>query len=143
MQKTMHTAVATSPGLHDDATTQQLVRAGAWMVAVMGTLIALLLLRDDPVSWTHVLLNLGAGAMGAVAVLLGRLRRWHQAALVLVWGVWGVVAVVAATNGGLRGPNLLNFPVLIVFSGWVLGCAPPCGSPEPRARCSCCSCGRT
>ena len=105
----------------DDATTQQLVRAGAWMVAVTGTLIALLLLRDDPVSWTHVLLNLGAGAMGAVAVLLGRLRRWHQAALVLVWGVWSVVAVVAATNGGLRGPNLLNFPVLIVFSGWILG----------------------
>ena len=60
MQKTMHTAVATSPGLHDDATTQQLVRAGAWMVATTGTLIALLLLRDSPVSWTHVLLNLGA-----------------------------------------------------------------------------------
>ena len=91
------------------------------MVATTGTLIALLLLRDSPVSWTHVLLNLGAGVMGAVAVLLGRLRRWQPAALVLVWGVWGVVAVVAATNGGLRGPNLLNFPVLIVFSGWVLG----------------------
>jgi len=118
----MPTSTPPVPAPHDDdATTQQLVRAGAWMVAATGTLIALLLLRDDPVSWTHVLLNLSAGAMGAAAVLLGRLRLWHQAALVLVWGVWSVVAVVAATNGGLRGPNLLNFPVLIVFSGWILG----------------------
>ena len=89
-----------------------------------GTLIAALLLLDHPLSWTHVLLNLSAGAMGGVAVLLGRLHRWHQAALVLIWGVWGVVSVVAATNGGLRGPNLLNFPVLIVFAGWILGARP-------------------
>lgn len=117
----MPAAAVSSPPLHDDATTQQLVRAGGWVVAVTGTLIAALLLRDDPLSWTHVLLNLSAGVMGAVAVLLARLQRWHQAALVLVWGVWSVVAVVAANNGGLRGPNLLNFPVLIVFSGWILG----------------------
>ena len=78
----MHTAVATSPGLHDDATTQQLVWAGAWMVATTGTLIALLLLRDSPVSWTHVLLNLGAGVMGAVAVLLGRLKMIGEYGLV-------------------------------------------------------------
>ena len=109
------------PSERDDATTQQLVRAGSWVVAVTGSLIAALLLLDSPLSWTHVLLNLGAGGMGALAVVLGRMGRWHQAALVLVWGVWGVVALVAATNGGLRGPNLLNFPVLIVFAGWILG----------------------
>lgn len=105
----------------DDATTLQMVRAGAWIVMLTGTLIAALLLLDEPVVLSHVLLNLGTGAMGAMALLLGRLGRWHQAALVLIWGVWGAVALVAASNGGLRGPNLLNFPVLIVFSGWVLG----------------------
>jgi diguanylate cyclase (GGDEF)-like protein/PAS domain S-box-containing protein len=104
-----------------DATTQQLVRAGSWIVMVTGSLISAALLLDEPVSWLHVLLNLGAGAMGALAVLLGRMGRWHHASLVLVWGVWGVVSLVAASNGGLRGPNLLNFPVLIVFSGWILG----------------------
>ncbi|MFN9469941.1 putative bifunctional diguanylate cyclase/phosphodiesterase [Acidovorax sp.] len=109
------------PADQEDATTQQLVRAGAWVVAVTGTLISALLLLDTPLSWTHVLLNLGAGGMGALSVVLGRMGRWHQAALVLVWGVWGVVALVAASNGGLRGPNLLNFPVLIVFAGWILG----------------------
>lgn len=116
--------VSPPPGSNDDeddATTQQLVRAGGWVVAITGTLIAALLLRDDPRSWSHVLLNLSAGIMGAAAVLLGHLGRWRAAALVLVWGVWVVVSMVAASNGGLRGPNLLNFPVLIVFSGWILG----------------------
>lgn len=112
------------PPERDDATTEQLVRAGSWTVMLTGTIIAALLLLDRPLSWTHVLLNLSAGAMGGMAVLLGRLQRWHQAALVLIWGVWGVVAMVAASNGGLRGPNLLNFPVLIVFAGWILGARP-------------------
>ena len=117
----MRSAAHPLPSGRDDTTTQQLVRAGSWMVAVTGTLIAALLLLDQPLSWTHVLLNLSAGTMGALAVLLGRMGRWRQAALVLIWGVWGAVALVAASNGGLRGPNLLNFPVLIVFSGWILG----------------------
>ena len=117
----MPTPAPISSSHHDETASQQLVRVGAWVVAVIGTVIAALLLLDEPVSWSHVLLNLGAGAMGAVAVLLGSSGRWHQAALVLVWGVWSVVALVTAANGGLRGPNLLNFPVLIVFAGWSLG----------------------
>jgi diguanylate cyclase (GGDEF)-like protein/PAS domain S-box-containing protein len=109
----------------EDATTEQLVRAGAWTAMVIGSVIAaLLFLLDTPVLWLHVLLNLSAGVVGAVAVLLGSLRRWRLAAMVLVWGVWGVAVVVAAHNGGLRGPNLLNFPVLIVFAGWILGARP-------------------
>jgi len=91
---------------------------------VIGTLISALLLLDTPIAWGHVLLNLGAGAVGAAAVVLGRMRRWRLAGMVLVWGVWGISVVVAANNGGLRGPNLVNFPVLIVFAGWLLGSRP-------------------
>jgi len=120
----MPAVVPSSPPERDDATTEQLVRVGAWTVMLAGTTIAALLLLDRPLSWTQVLLNLGAGAMGGLAVFLGHLQRWRQAALVLIWGVWAMVSVVAANNGGLRGPNLLNFPVLIVFSGWILGARP-------------------
>ena len=108
----------------DGATTEQLVRVSSWTVMLTGTAIAALLLLDQPFSWAQVLLNLGAGAMGGLAVLLGRWQRWHHAALVLIWGVWAMVSVVAANNGGLRGPNLINYPVLIVFSGWILGARP-------------------
>ena len=105
-----------------DATTAQLVLAGSWAVLVMGSVIAaLLVLLDQTLAWVPVLLNLAAAALGGAGVLLGRRQRWDMAALVLIWGVWCVAALVAANNGGLRGPNLLNFPVLIVFAGWVLG----------------------
>ncbi|CAN7533250.1 putative bifunctional diguanylate cyclase/phosphodiesterase [Acidovorax sp. LjRoot194] len=117
----MPSAASSSHRPHDDVTSQQLVRAGSWTVAITGTMIAALLLLDEPLPWARVLLNLGVGVMGAVAVLLGHLRRWHQAGLVLVWGVWAVVAALSASNGGLRGPSLLNFPVIIVVAGWVLG----------------------
>ena len=107
-----------------DVTTALLVRTGSWTVLVTGTLIAALLLLDQPIVWPRVLLNFGAGLIGAVALLLGRSGRWHQAGLLLIWGVWAVVVMVAAMTGGLRGPSLLNFPVLIVLSGWVLGTRP-------------------
>lgn len=107
--------------MHEDATTQRLVRVGGWTVWLLGSTIAVLLLLDRPVPWMHVALNLGAGCMGGASLLLGRWGRKRLAALVLVWGVWCIVSLVATVNGGIRGPNLLNYPVLIVVSGWVLG----------------------
>ena len=53
--------------------------------------------------------------------MLARLRHWRLAAHLLVWGVWCFVTLVTVRNGGLHGPNLLNYPVLIVLSGWMLG----------------------
>jgi diguanylate cyclase (GGDEF)-like protein len=117
----MTDAAPTALPMHEDATAQRLVRVGGWTVWAVGCTIAVLLLLDRPVPWTHVALNFGAGFMGGASLLLGYWRRSHLAALVLVWGVWCIVALVATTNGGIRGPNLLNYPVLIVVSGWVLG----------------------
>ena len=67
----MHAVAHPMPADRYDATTAQLVSAGAWVVAVTGTLVAALLLLDEPIAWSHVLLNLSAGAMGALAVVLG------------------------------------------------------------------------
>ena len=104
-----------------DPTIRKLVQVTGWAVTLIGCLVALLLLRDDPVQWSRVVLNLCAGLVGVVALVLAHLRRWLLAAHVLVWGVWVFVSLVAAGNGGVKGPNLLNYPVLIVLSGWLLG----------------------
>ncbi|KAB2891189.1 MAG: PAS domain-containing protein, partial [Burkholderiaceae bacterium] len=117
----MTAAAEFAPLMHEDATTQRLVRVGGWTVWLLGSTIAVLLLLDRPVPWMHVALNLGAGFMGGASLLAGRWGRKRLAALVLVWGVWCIVSLVATVNGGIRGPNLLNYPVLIVVSGWVLG----------------------
>ena len=111
-----------TPPLHQpDATTRHLVRVAGWAVMSLGVLIGLLLMLDDSVQPARVALNLVAGAVGGTALLLARIGRWTQAAHLLVWGVWVSVSLVAARNGGVNGPNLLTFPVIIVLAGWLLG----------------------
>jgi signal transduction histidine kinase/CheY-like chemotaxis protein len=58
---------------------------------------------------------------GGVAFVLMRSGRKLAAGTVLVWGYWLGVTVVASINGGLRGPNLINYPLILVVSGWLLG----------------------
>jgi len=105
-----------------DVTTRLLVRVAGWAALAIGGGIALLLALD-PVgqSTSRILFNLGAGLVGGLALVLARLRHWRLAAHLLVWGVWCFVTLVTVRNGGLHGPNLLNYPVLIVLSGWMLG----------------------
>ena len=106
---------------HQDATTRHLVHVAGWAVMLLGSAIGLLLMFDEPVQPVRIALNFVAGAVGGTALLLARLGRWTQATHLLVWGVWVSVSLVAARNGGVNGPNLLNYPVIIVLAGWLLG----------------------
>ena len=104
-----------------DATTRHLVSVTGWAVMLLGVLLGLLLMLDESVQPARVALNLVASAVGGTALLLARQGRWTQAAHLLVWGLWVSVSLVAARNGGVNGPNLLNYPVIIVLAGWLLG----------------------
>ena len=118
-------AMAEAPAVplpdHEDATTRHLVRVAGWSVMLLGFVIGLLLLWDQPVQPMRVALNFVAGCIGGTALLLARWRRWTLATHLLVWGVWVSVSLVAARNGGVNGPNLLNYPVIVVLAGWLLG----------------------
>ena len=98
-----------------------LVRVSAWAVFLIGAVIGVMLLTDSPPQVARAGINLGAAAVAIIALLLARANRWPLACQVLVWGVWVMVALVTAKNGGVGGPNLLNFPVLVVLAGWLLG----------------------
>ncbi len=105
-----------------DVTTRLFVRVAGWAVLAIGCAIALLLALDPVAqSVNRILFNLGASLVGGLALVLARTGRWRLAAHLLVWGVWCFVTLVTVRNGGLHGPNLLNYPVLIVLSGWMLG----------------------
>jgi diguanylate cyclase (GGDEF)-like protein/PAS domain S-box-containing protein len=106
---------------HGDATARHLIRVAGWAVLLIGGVIGFLLMFDDPVQPARVALNFVAGLVGATALLLARQGRWTHAAHLLVWGVWVSASLVAARNGGVNGPNLLNYPVIIVLAGWLLG----------------------
>ena len=86
---------------HEDATTRHLVRVAGWSVMLLGFVIGLLLLWDQPVQPMRVALNFVAGCIGGTALLLARWRRWTLATHLLVWGVWVSVSLVAARNGCL------------------------------------------
>ncbi|MFN4119450.1 putative bifunctional diguanylate cyclase/phosphodiesterase [Acidovorax sp.] len=100
---------------------RHLVRVAGWAVLVIAGTIGVLLMFETPVQQLRVALNLTAAAIAGMALWLAHRGRWQAAAHVLVWGVWVSASLVAARNGGVHGPNLLNYPVLIVLAGWLLG----------------------
>lgn len=63
---------------HEDATTRHLVRVAGWSVMLLGFVIGLLLLWDQPVQPVRVALNFVAGCIGGTALLLaaGGGGRW-------------------------------------------------------------------
>ena len=105
----------------DQALTARLVRHAAQVMAVLGFLIALVLGLEHSTPPDHVWLHVMVGVVGVVTLVLMRLGQQRLAAYLMVWVFWGLVALVTARNGGARGPSMLNYPVLIVFSGWILG----------------------
>ncbi|WP_342132097.1 putative bifunctional diguanylate cyclase/phosphodiesterase [Hydrogenophaga sp. OTU3427] len=106
---------------NDQALIARLVRHAAQVIALLGFLIAVALALEDGSRSDHVLLHVLVGLVGVATLVLQRVGHQRAAAYVMVWSFWALVAVVTARNGGARGPSMLNYPVLIVFSGWILG----------------------
>ncbi len=105
----------------DDPVATRILQVAATVMCAAGFALAALLSVDYPLLSSRVLLHLGIGAAGAVSFILMRSGRRLAAGTVLVWGFWLGATVVAAINGGLRGPNLINYPLILVVSGWLLG----------------------
>jgi signal transduction histidine kinase/ActR/RegA family two-component response regulator len=107
--------------LSDDPVASRILYVAAALLCFVGVALALLLSFDYPLLSSRVLLHIGIGMAGGVAFVLMRSGRKLAAGTVLVWGYWLGVTVVASINGGLRGPNLINYPLILVVSGWLLG----------------------
>ena len=99
----------------------RILRVAAFVLFSVGFALAALLSLDNPLLSPRVLLHVLIGMVGGTAYFLMRHQRHHAAALVLVWGYWAGASVVCVINGGLRGPNLVNYPLVLVISGWLLG----------------------
>lgn len=91
---------------------------------VAGLLLALALGASPGAPSLQIGLNLGVSAIGVVTLTLLQRGLQRNASQFATWSMWGIVTALAARNGGLDAPNLLNYPVLIVLSGWLLGDKP-------------------
>ncbi len=105
----------------NDPITARILSVAAAILCVAGFLLAGLLSLDNALTSPRVVLHVLIGLVGVIALFLLKNRRTEAAGTVLVWGYWAGASVVAAINGGLRGPNLINYPLILVVSGWLLG----------------------
>jgi len=104
-----------------DPTAARILRIAAILLAFAGFLLAVLLTRDNDFLSLRVQLHLFLGLAGVVALVLLNRGRSALAGAVMIWGYWVGATVVASINGGLRGPNLINYPLILVIAGWLLG----------------------
>ena len=92
------------------------------MLAASG--IAVALAFDDRAPTARVAVHALLGLTGAGALVLHLRGRRSAAAGLLVGGYWTGVTIVTVMNGGLRGPNLINYPLILVVAGWMFGARP-------------------
>ena len=49
-------------------------------------------------------------------------RGWNRPTIyILIIGSWMTTAVIASVTGGVRAPVMIAFPILAVFTGWLIG----------------------
>lgn len=93
----------------------------AVVMVVAGFGIAIALLNNLPFLSVLVQLHIGVGLVGLTSAILIRSGREELGAIVMIWGYWVGSAALTSSMGGLRGPNLINFPLIVVIAGWILG----------------------
>ncbi len=90
-------------------------------MCLAGFALAIALLSDHAITSPRVFLHIFLGVGGAIALWYAIGKEFRKAAFLLIGTYWIVVAFVTVINGGLRGPNLINFPLILVISSWILG----------------------
>jgi len=104
-----------------DPTGQIILRLGSVILCVAGFALAAALARDNPFLSFKVLLHIVLGLCGFLSLWWVQRKKFQRAAIFLLACYWAGSAAVTVINGGLRGPNLINFPVLLVLTSWLLG----------------------
>ncbi|MBP9904159.1 MAG: PAS domain S-box protein [Rhodoferax sp.] len=110
--------------LIEDPIAQRIVTVGSALLCFAGFALAVALLGDHSLTSPRVFLHIFLGAGGALGLWFAIHQEFRKAAFLLIGTYWIGVACVTVINGGLRGPNLVNFPLILVISSWVLGVRP-------------------
>jgi hypothetical protein len=107
-----------------DPVAQKIVIAGALVLCLAGFALAIALIANHPLTSPRVSLHIFLGTGGAVALWFATNKEFRKSAFLLIGTYWIGVACITLINGGLRGPNLINFPLILVISSWILGVRP-------------------
>lgn len=98
-----------------------MLRLTGWVLVAAGLLLAAALGASGGAPPLQIVLNLAVSVVGVITLVLLRRGLQHRASQFATWCMWAIITVLVGHNGGLDAPNLLNYPVLIVLCGWLLG----------------------
>lgn len=104
-----------------DIYAQRFVRFVAWSEVVGSLIVTLLLLFDPTKTLLQLALNFGLVPVGLAALMLIRAGKFRAASALLVAGLVAVELTLSWRLGGINGPNLLSYPLIMFVSGWLLG----------------------
>ncbi len=93
----------------------------SWVLAVAGFALAALVSAEAPESQLRIALNVAVGVLGLTTLLVARTQRYLLAGHLIVWGMWIIVAMLVWNTDAGRSPSWMNYPVLVVLTGWLLG----------------------
>jgi signal transduction histidine kinase len=107
-----------------DPVAQKILKIGSALLCIAGFALALALAQNNAWASTPVLLHIFLGLCGGISLWFVRHDQYRRAALLLILSYWAGAAAVTIINGGLRGPNLINFPLVLIIASWLLGSRP-------------------
>ena len=107
-----------------DPVAQRILLLGSSILLFAGFALAWAISNDNAWNSAVVLLHIGLGLCGGASLWLVRRALYRQGALLLISSYWVGAAAMTAINGGLHGPNLINFPLLLIIASWLLGSRP-------------------
>ena len=106
---------------HDDPLLGRIVFLTSILMGITGGVLAILLSLNDPAATHRVWFDASLVLASAVALLLYRKGRTKAAIQVLIASFFIVVTAVSLINGGLRAPNVVNYPLIVIVTGWLVG----------------------
>jgi diguanylate cyclase (GGDEF)-like protein/PAS domain S-box-containing protein len=98
-----------------------LLRAAIWMMLI-GAAVFMVLLLTSPQEFQRRAYPVAALiALTAVSHVVLRYRGAVAAVRLLILGGWMLATYASAASEGVRTPILAAYPIMLVFSGWMLG----------------------
>lgn len=93
----------------------------SWLLIVAGITLGSFLLRDPAIPSARAFINFSVGLLGVIALYLVHSGRQHLAGQLSIWGMWAIATLLLSRNGGIRAPQILIYPVILVAAGWLMG----------------------
>jgi signal transduction histidine kinase/ActR/RegA family two-component response regulator len=108
----------------DDPIAGRIVYVAAALMCVGGFALAVILSFEKQPPMPRMILNATLGLIGGISLALLHKGFKTIAKQLVTWSYWVTVTIAAAVNGGVNGPNILSYPLILVLSGWLLGTRP-------------------